>query len=155
MRVYRLTLTKFLESALSGEGARRYGGRWTPKGLPAIYTAQSIALAVLEQLVHMDTVVLNTLKHASIKIDIPEGVATESIDIDVLPTHWRSTPAPAELQAIGARWLEEGRSVALIVPSAVVPTEFNTILNPNHYDFSTLIVSGPEHFLIDPRLGHA
>ncbi len=155
MRVYRLTLTKFLDTALSGEGARRYGGRWTPKGLPAIYTAQSIALAVLEQLVHVDTVVLNTLKHASITIDIPDGVATETLSVDDLPNHWRSTPAPMELQSIGARWIEEGSSVALTVPSAVVPTECNTILNPHHDDFSKLIASEPEHFLIDPRLGHA
>jgi len=123
--------------------------------MPAIYTAQSIALAVLEQLVHVDTVVLNALKHASITIDIPDYVSIDSIAIEDLPDHWRSTPAPSELQEIGARWLEEGSTVALIVPSAVVPTEFNTILNPNHIDFSQLIVSEPERFLIDPRLGHA
>jgi RES domain-containing protein len=33
---------------LSGEGARRYGGRFNPKGVPALYTARSIMTAIRE-----------------------------------------------------------------------------------------------------------
>jgi RES domain-containing protein len=33
---------------LSGEGARRYGGRFNPKGMPALYTAQSVMTAIRE-----------------------------------------------------------------------------------------------------------
>jgi RES domain-containing protein len=41
-------------AGLAGEGARLYGGRYNPPGIPAVYTSQSIALAVLEILVHID-----------------------------------------------------------------------------------------------------
>ena len=39
---------------LSGEGARLYGGRYNPKDIPAVYASQTIALAVLEVLVHLN-----------------------------------------------------------------------------------------------------
>jgi RES domain-containing protein len=41
-------------AGLTGEGARLYGGRFNPPGIPAVYTSQSIALAVLEILVRID-----------------------------------------------------------------------------------------------------
>ena len=39
---------------LLGEGATIYGGRFNPPGVPAVYTSQHIALAVLEILVYID-----------------------------------------------------------------------------------------------------
>ena len=36
MRVYRLTLPRYVDTAFSGEGARRVGGRWTPPGRPVV-----------------------------------------------------------------------------------------------------------------------
>ncbi len=41
-RVWRLVTARYAETAFSGEGARRYGGRWNPKGVPVIYTAGSL-----------------------------------------------------------------------------------------------------------------
>ena len=49
--VWRITTARFARSAFSGEGARLYGGRWTPKGLPVVYTAANQSLAMLEMLV--------------------------------------------------------------------------------------------------------
>lgn len=39
---------------LDGQGAKHYGGRWNEAGIEAIYTAESLALALLEWLVHAD-----------------------------------------------------------------------------------------------------
>ena len=42
-----------MHAALDGEGAFRVGGRWNSPGRHMVYMAQSVALAVLENLVHM------------------------------------------------------------------------------------------------------
>jgi len=47
LETWRVIKRKYLESAFDGEGARRSGGRWNSPGRPAIYTAESSALAIL------------------------------------------------------------------------------------------------------------
>ena len=47
---YRIHKSKYPGN--SGEGAKRYGGRWNPPGVTAIYAANHASLAVLEILVH-------------------------------------------------------------------------------------------------------
>ena len=51
---WRIVKQKHKRSALSGEGARRFGGRWNSPGVSVVYLAQSQALAALEMLVHLD-----------------------------------------------------------------------------------------------------
>ena len=51
LRVYRVCRARY--ARLDGEGARRVGGRWNSAGRAVVYMAESIALAVLENLVHM------------------------------------------------------------------------------------------------------
>ena len=51
MLVWRLALGRYKE--LDGEGARLYGGRWNSPGTAMVYAATHIALALLEQLVHV------------------------------------------------------------------------------------------------------
>lgn len=150
MRVHRLTLARDVDTAFSGEGARRVGGRWTPVGYPAVFTASSIALAVLETLVHTDPRVLPS--HQCIAVDVPDSIEIDDVDEARLPADWRDTPASAVLQAIGGEWLDAARTVLLRVPSVVVPQESNYVINPIHPDFSTLIRHAPEPFTMDARL---
>src|SRR5260370_9245847 len=42
------------KDAFTGEGSRLYGGRWTPKGLPAVYCSEHLSLCVLELRVNQD-----------------------------------------------------------------------------------------------------
>ena len=65
---------------------------------------------------------------------------------------WRRTPAAAALQAIGRDWIEAAETAVLRVPSAIVPSESNFVLNPLHADFSRLAVHPPEPFDVDVRL---
>ena len=69
-----------------------------------------------------------------------------------MPPNWRSSPAPAELQAIGDAWLRTGRSAVLRVPSAVIEHEINYLLNPAHRHFKRIKRSAAEPFMFDLRL---
>ena len=46
--VYRALNPVWAREPLSGEGARRHGGRFNPKGVPALYAALSIMSAIRE-----------------------------------------------------------------------------------------------------------
>jgi len=136
--------------AFSGEGTRLVGSRWTERGLPSVYTSQSIALAALETLVHME--IKHLPAYVVIPADIPMDSQIEVVDTYGLPRDWMQTPSPMLLRHIGMEWLRSLRSVALQVPSAVVPDEFNYILNPIHSDFGRIEIGKPRPFRFDHRL---
>jgi RES domain-containing protein len=52
----------------------------------------------------------------------------------------------------GSRWLMEKRSVGLKVPSAILPEEYNLIVNPAHEKFDLSMVKGPFSLAWDKRL---
>ena len=90
--------------------------------------------------------------HRVMAVDVPEALPLETIDVATLPDEWRRTPPPASLHRIGRDWLHAGHSVVLRVPSAIVPIEFNYLLNPRHPAFADLRIQEPEPFEIDKRL---
>jgi RES domain-containing protein len=146
--VWRVVTQRYADTAFSGEGARLYGGRWNPKGLAMVYTAQSQSLALLEMLVQ------DAPLHASyviIPVRVPEQIVAH-IDQTTLPTDWRELSARNDLQQIGAAWIRSGTSAVLAVPSAVVPAEFNYLLNPAHPDYKLLEIGTHMEWLTDQRL---
>ena len=79
MIVYRLAKAAF--TALDGEGARLFGGRWNSPGRPMIYTAASPSLAVLEVLVHLDLPIdLMPDDYRLLAIEIPDDAPIERLD---------------------------------------------------------------------------
>ena len=138
-------------AALDGEGARLYGSRWTPRGLTAVFTSATLSLAALERFVHTDPDLQST-DLVSVEVEIRPNIRLDSIAVSDLPVRWREYPAPAELASIGEHWLREARTVALSVPSVVVPRERNVILNPAHADFAKVTVVAIEPFDFDPRM---
>lgn len=151
MFCWRIAKKKYAASAFDGEGSRRRGGRWTPKGFPAVYMAQTESLAALEQFVQLGDEGQN-IQLVCFKVEIPEEVTIEEIDIDSLPNNWRDTPAPDTLKAYGADWLAQGESAVLKLPSALISSEYNYILNPLHPDFQKIIIGSPEEFCYDHRM---
>lgn len=147
--VCRLTKIKHLDDCFSGEGGRATPARWTSGGRRVIYAADSPALAVLEILVHLDdSTILGSYRLRSAQLD---RAIVEDVPEKTLPDKWKSHPPPVRLKTIGDRWLEEKRSVALRVPSAVAPG-FNYLLNPDHPDFRRVTIRKGDESPLDARL---
>lgn len=149
LTVWRLVTSRFAAAAFSGEGARRYGGRWNSKGVPMIYTAESQALAMLEMLVQDEPL---RARYVMIPARIPENVRLERLRADRIPVDWRRLEAREQLQWIGTAWARKGSSAVLAVPSAVIPDETNYLLNPLHADFRRIRIGKPRRLTTDPRL---
>ena len=151
MLCWRIAKKKYTNSAFDGEGARRKGGRWTPKGFPAVYTAQTESLAALELFVQIGDEGQN-IQFVCFKIEIPDDIRIKEIAITSLPNNWKDTPAPDTLKAYGAEWLTKSQSALLKAPSALISSECNFILNPHHPYFQKIKISAPEDFCYDPRM---
>jgi RES domain-containing protein len=151
VRVWRLTTRQHATTAFSGLGNRKVGSRWVPAGYSAVYTSESLSLATLETLVHIDP---RHFKNNFVKLwaEIPEGMEMETLQADSLPKDWREVYEDPRLQAIGQDWMERAESALLMVPSAVVPEENNIIINPLHPNFMNISVGEPEPFTFDGRL---
>jgi RES domain-containing protein len=133
----------------SGDGAFRYGGRWSPPGLAVVYCAESRSLAAMEVLVHhLGTEVFNHTRWTMTAVDAPEALIEKPAGV---PKDWRKLSPVADVQAFGAAWVRTARSAVLRVPSAVVLGEFNYLLNPAHADFIRLTIGKPEPFEFDAR----
>lgn len=136
MKLYRLAPARYATD-LTGEGARLFGGRWTAPGIAVIHAAQTVALATLEYLVHQKSLAQGPLHVSLVIYELPDKLSMENLTSDVLPAGWDQYPSPSTLWDLGKRWVMEQRSVALLVPSAVVPVspERNILLNPSHPNF--------------------
>ena len=151
IRAYRLVKRKWRQAAFDGEGARLYGGRWNSKGKACVYLAGSASLAMLEVMVHLDDYQL--LEHYTLLEVTLQKSTVMSLSTESLPKDWAVEPAPASTAEIGDNWLESQSSLALALPSAVVPRERNYLINPEHAHFQALIGSATEiAFTPDKRL---
>ena len=150
MRVWRICKSVHAVTAFSGDGARLYAGRWHRAGVPMVYTATPRALAALELLVHME-VRLAPSDFVLIPADVPDERIISLGPTD-LPENWRAVPAPSSTRELGTRWALEKGSLALRVPSVVIPEEHNVLLNPAHPDAGLVKSGSPLPFVFDPRL---
>ena len=127
--VYRATPALFAGD-LSGEGARLYGGRWNERGVPALYTASSVALALLENLVHIGD-----------KADFPVSYTITEIEVDgELQTMAEVPPERATSQRLGTGLLADPTCLGFWTPSVVVAHERNLVLNPRCRDFAQRVL---------------
>lgn len=107
---------------VSGGGAARSPGRWNELGQAVLYTAPTIAIAVLETAAHIDDSGL-PLNRYLVRLDVPAAVwrRRQALDASTLPPTWNAIPAGATSAQIGADWLRSLRSAILMVPSVIVP----------------------------------
>lgn len=147
---WRIYLPKHAASAFTGDGARLFGGRFNSRGVPVVYTAGSISLAALELLVHLRSAdVLSMYQLRSVTFDV---ALVTKLDPRRLPKTWRRYPASAAVRRIGDEWIAAGVSAVLEVPSVVVESESNYLLNPAHPDFGRIVIGNAKRFRFDARL---
>ncbi len=148
---WRIVKATHANSAFNGEGARIAGGRWNRIGIPMIYTADSLALAVLEITVHLSQEDLLQKNYYRIWVQFESSLVT-SLDPAEIPDDWDSLPPSESTQNIGTQWASSQKSAILKVPSSVVREEFNYLINPVHPKFKKLLIGNPEPVVFDPRL---
>jgi RES domain-containing protein len=124
---------------LTGAGAARSPGRWNEEGQPVLYTAPTIALAVLETAAHIDDGGL-PLDRYLVEITVPEATwsARETLDVSQLDVTWAAIPAGRGSVKPGSDWIRGSTSALLAVPSVIVPEEQAVIINTRHPDATGL-----------------
>ncbi|MGV3590031.1 MAG: RES family NAD+ phosphorylase [Adhaeribacter sp.] len=150
MIVYRLSKKQYCTD-LSGTGAYLAGGRWNSKGTALLYTAESRALCMAEVAVHLPVGIVPK-DYYLVTLEIPDE-DTETVERSSLPPDWHTFPHLTATQQIGDNFVKSNQFLALKVPSAVVPGDFNYLLNPQHSNRARITLVGePTLFPFDSRL---
>ena len=148
MVVYRIT-KRTRANDLTGTGAALYPGRWNKQGTPVIYAGESKEIALLENLVHIPPMLTPELD--IVTLEIPGDSITE-LKPDDLPSNWYRFPAPTVLSKIGQDWVDENESLFLKVPSSIIHSVSNYILNCKHPWFGSVKILEQKAFYLDTRL---
>lgn len=141
---------------MTGEGARRSGGRWNRTGDAVVYAASSISLACLETLVHMNNTL--PLNRYLVEIQVPQAIWDDAQTFDHTSRPaigWDAVPPGKVSLDAGSNWLKSSTSLLLRVPSVVILEEHNVLINPAHTDAPKLSARKIRKFLYDPRVGLA
>ena len=149
MRVWRICLRRYRR--FDGEGARLYGGRWNHAGTSLVYTSGSLSLATLELFVHVD-IDIAPAGLIAIPAEVPDNLRIDTLDLSSLPRNWRAYPAPEALKDIATAWINNSKTAVLAVPSAVIPSEKNYLLNPKHPEFRRIRIENSIPFEFDSRM---
>lgn len=147
MTVYRFT-TEIYSHDISGEGAKKWGGRWNSPGLAVVYTSCSISLSLLELLIYQtsyEEIVINNL----MRIDVPDTF-TQIVSANSLKSNWQHDIDYCRF--IGNEFLQNNKSLMLKVPSAIIPEEYNILINPGHAAFGKCRIISSGIFEFDTRL---
>jgi RES domain-containing protein len=129
VRVFRLASAS--RADLSGAGSKRRGARCNRPGVAAVYCAQSIALCLLEILVHLRPERIPS-DYVVMAIEVPDNIPVQR-------GAWQD--------ALGS----EGRNPVWVVPSVIVPFENNIVSYPEAAGYAAAI-EWVRPFTIDERL---
>lgn len=136
MKIFRIARTEFCD--VSGEGAKRYGGRWNLPGYEALYGSNSVAAALLERLT-IDPELFSSERYTL--YSVMEFQCNDSLiqrlSISELPKDWNAIPASRASQEFGTRLIQSG-VLCFEVPSVVDVTSQNYLLNPLAKDFTKM-----------------
>ena len=151
LTLWRLVKARHATSAFDGEGARRYGGRWNERGTAIVYLGGTLSLAALETFVHL-TAADARIAFAAIEVRVPDDLEIAFLAPDALPENWREEPPPEQTKALGTEWARRAQTLLLRVPSAIVPNEWNYLLNPAHAAVGRIELRPPTPFGFDERM---
>jgi RES domain-containing protein len=149
MEVYHLGRTRFADQ-LSGEGAKLHGGRWNRIGQPCIYASESKALCILEYAANVSLDLLPLSLSITVYF-IPDN-SWKQFNENELPKNWNAVPVTSETKEWGTIHLQEKKILTLKLPSVIIPSEYNFIINPLHPDFKKVKIKNIHSFTFDQRI---
>jgi len=148
MELFRLTKEK--HANLEGIGGLLFGGRWHEKGARVIYAASSRSLAILEYLVHISDPLLLPDALVLMTIFVPDNLKISVIEESSMPANWHENQTIT--RRLGTSFLKDNINLLMRVPSALVPHEYNFIINPLHRDMQFCKIDNISKFSFDQRL---
>jgi RES domain-containing protein len=153
MRIWRICRALHVPEEFSGEGARRFGGRWNLRGVPMVYASTSLALAAMELFVHLEPG-LAPSDLVYISAELPAGEPARSLRSEDRPPEWwtDSVSHAITTQDLGSDWIRKASSLALLVPSVPIRSEWNVLINPQHPAIALLRGDPPQAFVFDERM---
>lgn len=147
MLVYRLT-HKDYSKALHAPGL---AGRWNSSGKKVIYCAESVAVAMVENMIRRKGLGFNKDFRTMI-IYVPDQLGISLIQMKDLKQGWDDGQDYFICQEAGDRWYDEGKTPLLKVPSMAVPGGFNFVINAMHADFEKIALVDVQPFIPDTRI---
>jgi len=151
MRVFRVLRAAYARAPFDGEGAYRYGGRWSSPRTRVAYASEHQSLAMLEYFVHLDPedapddLILATA-------NVPDKISRARLELKSLPANWRTIPAPPALAKIGDDFIQKAEACLFLVPSALANHENNCLINPLHPEFKQITLNAVEPLRYDRRM---
>jgi RES domain-containing protein len=137
---------------LDGNGSADEPGRWNHPGTRLTYAAANASLALLEVLAADGdrTFDVRTL----VEVELPDDPIEEVGVALLLQLLEEGPPDDPErpTRDFGSAWAHERRSLALIVPSVVMPLDCNVLLNPRHPRMAEVRVVRRSPVVLDARL---
>jgi RES domain-containing protein len=150
MKIWRICRERYAADAFSGEGARRFGGRWNSRSVPMVYASTSLALAAIELFVHLEpSQVPEDL--VSIAAELPEGEPALCWKLTMLPERWWGDEL-GPVRELGDDWIRDKRSLAVMVPSVPIRPEWNVLVNPLHPRIGEVRIESATPFVFDARM---
>jgi RES domain-containing protein len=148
---WRLDQARFAPGWDSGEGSFRAGGRWSSRGVRAVYAALDPATAILEVAVHKTFASLDIVPHVLTAARIADPGQVRIVEPASIPNpHWLRPGMPsAGQQAFGDALLDAHAFVA--IPSVVSSYSWNLIFAPSRAAGRYAVIL-QEAFALDTRL---
>ena len=147
MLVYRIT-HKLFSTSLFASGT---AGRWNGAGRKVIYAAESIPLAFMENMIRRKGLGFNN-DYAIMIIEVPDTLSITTIDPPTLKMGWRDFADYSICQEVGNDWYDKGLTPVLKVPSAVLATNSNYVLNTMHPGFKSVRLIDTFNLVPDGRI---
>ena len=69
-----------------------------------------------------------------------------------MPYDWHDYGQMTKTQAIGEKWIKDGETAILQVPSSIIEEEVNYLLNPEHEDFKLIRLVSTTPFVFEGRI---
>ncbi|MBN8784052.1 MAG: RES family NAD+ phosphorylase [Terrimonas ferruginea] len=147
MLVYRIT-PKIYSGSLFAPGLE---GRWNGNGRKVIYTAESIPIAFMENMIRRKGLGFNK-QFAIMVIEVPDKLSISEVKMSALKSGWRDYRDYSICQTVGNKWYDEGLTPLLKVPSSILPTNFNYVLNATHAQFAEIKLLHTSELIPDERI---